>query len=419
MSRRASGTSQGSSSGGGTTTTSPGNNTPSSSGGDTSSKTSGGSTHGVTRASVCRDAICPQLLSVVQVDSRVMVFARGTDKDIWYNTASTAAMPSWPEGQQWEPLRGGPFFSQPSAISWSVNDTARVSVTAVSDPEGNALMRQFIAPSSRWDATWQNQLGRFTSPISLCIVEDRRLDGWAIQGGIVRHNYYIKNKDSFLSPAESKEWQDPLGIGETGLVAQPGITCRHHSNVHDVFVYSSSSGALKHTAYGKSGWLAVATYGGGPSGGFQGNPTVLATGDRRTDFFGIGKDGAMYHGYYSEDDGHPSLTNLGGSFRSVPAAVRTASGRVDVLALGDKDTLMHRTLIGNEWSPEWEDLDIFGDSAPTLANFTTKPETVGLYVMGTNGEVNQTVWTVGSGLSWKGLKWKSMGGSLTTDYMGM
>lgn len=355
----------------------------------------------------------------MQVDSRVMVFARGNDKDIWYNTASTAAMPSWPEGQQWEPLRGGPFFSQPTAISWSVNDTARVSVTAVSDPEGNALMRQFIAPSSRWDATWQNQLGSFTSPISLCIVEDRRLDGWAIQGGIVRHNYYIKNKDSFLSPAESKEWQDPLGIGETGLVAQPGITCRHHSNVHDVFVYSSGSGSLKHTAFGKSGWLPVATYAGGPSGGFQGNPTVLATGDRRTDFFGIGKDGAMYHGYYSEDDGHPSLTNLGGSFRSVPAAVRTASGRVDVLALGDKDTLMHRTLIGNEWSPEWEDLDIFGDSAPTLANFTTKPETVGLYVMGTNGEVNQTVWTVGSGLSWKGLKWKSMGGSLTTDFMGM
>ncbi|KAK0745438.1 hypothetical protein B0T18DRAFT_428600 [Schizothecium vesticola] len=199
--------------------------------------------HGVTRASVCRDTVCPQLLSVVQVDSRVMVFARGTDKDIWYNTASTAAMPSWPEGQQWESLRGGPFVSQPSAISWSVNDTVRVSVTAVSDPEGNALMRQFIAPSSRWDATWQNQLGSFTSPISLCIVEGRRLDGWAIQGGIVRHNYYIKDKDNFLSPAESKEWQDPLGIGETGLVAQPGITCRLHSNVYDVFVYSSSIGA--------------------------------------------------------------------------------------------------------------------------------------------------------------------------------
>ncbi|KAK0617503.1 hypothetical protein B0T14DRAFT_525324 [Immersiella caudata] len=125
----------------------------------------------------------------------------------------------------------------------------------------------------------------------------------------------------------------------------------------------------------------------------------------------------MYYGAWSKREGHAPLVNLGGSFQSVPSAVATRQGdRVDVVALGTGDTLMHRVLVGGRWTANWEDLGVFGNSAPLAVNLTTNPEAVSLFVLGTNGEMNQTVWQVSEELSWKALRWSSMGGNLTASY---
>jgi hypothetical protein len=126
----------------------------------------------------------------------------------------------------------------------------------------------------------------------------------------------------------------------------------------------------------------------------------------------------MYHFTWTKDGGYTALEDAGGSFQSVPSVAVTGSGsRVDVVALGTNDRLQHRVLQGLKWASEWEDLDVFGNSAPLLVNITnTQPEKVGVFVVGFNGEVNQTTWSASSELSWRSLVWKGMGGNMTTEF---
>lgn len=94
--------------------------------------------------------------------------------------------------------------------------------------------------------------------------------------------------------------------------------------------------------------------------------------------------------------------------------------RIDIVALGTNDQLRHRVLQGAEPISDWEDIGVFGNSAPLLINLTSsnvQPERVAMFVMGTDGQVNQTVWdVVPSELSWKNLVWTSMGGNLSTEF---
>jgi len=218
-----------------------------------------------------------------------------------------------------------------------------------------------------------------------------------------------------LSPSWqlSADWKaDPTSKG------RPAVACRADDFGHDLMIYDGTGKNAKYSSYSdKTSWTPIFTLDSGSSfKGFQSDPVMLASANTRLDFFGIGVDGAMYYGAWNKQDGHSPLVNLGGSFQSVPSAVVTKSGRVDVIALSTRDTLQHRVLQGGKWSLDWEDLGVFGNSAPLAFNLTTNPETVGLFVLGTNGELNQTVWTVSNDLSWKGLKWAGMGGNLTASY---
>jgi hypothetical protein len=165
---------------------------------------------------------------------------------------------------------------------------------------------------------------------------------------------------------------------------------------------------------GETGWTPPTSRGGK----FLGEPVVVEVNSERLDFFGIGEDKHMYHFTWSRGGGYTALEDVGGSFESVPSVAVTGSGpRLDVVALGTNDKLQHRVLQGSKWASDWEDLGVFGNSAPLLVNMTlTAPQKVGVFVIGEEGEVNQTTWSVTPDLSWKGLAWKGMGGSMTTEF---
>ncbi|KAK0719268.1 hypothetical protein B0H67DRAFT_572794 [Lasiosphaeris hirsuta] len=343
-----------------------------------------------------------------------MVFARGVDNNIWYNTAPAAGIAPWPAAREWQALEGGPFMSQPVATTW--NGSTRVSVTAVSDPDHSAQMRHFTIANSVW-GPWQSIGGRLESAASLCVVNGTRLDVWAAAGGTIAHNFYLEDEDGFWMPTVSSSWQESADFGEQKIATRPAMACRWNEFGHDVVVYGADK-TVQHSTYSdKTSWTPVFSYAGAAGfAGFQGDPVVLASSNDRIDFFGVGVDAAIYHGSWTASAGHSALERLGGSFQSVPAAVVTRSGRIDVVALGTSDTLQHKALVGAKWPEEWEDLGVFGNSAPLLQNLTTTPESVAIFVLGKDGEMNQTVWTVSSDLSWKNLDWAGMGGNLTSAY---
>lgn len=397
----------------------------SSSGSDSSSKSSppngapGSDNSTSSLRSACRDIVCPQILAAAQAQDQLMVFARGTDNNIWYNMATASSISPWPASQSWQNLAGGPFLSQPHAVAF--NSSKRIAVAAVADPDHSARTQIFTREDMTFLTGWKNLKGRLTSPVTMCAVRTERLDFWASSADnlVVAHNFLDRFKNTFWSPDETDIWQgsadwkpDPTTKG------RPAIACRTDDFGHDILVYDGTGKSAKYTSYSdKTSWTPIFTLDSGASfSGFQGDPVLLASANDKLDFFGIGVDKAMYYGAWSKKDGHAALVNLGGSFQSVPSAIVTKGGRVDVVALGTNDTLMHRVRQGSRWSAEWEDLGVFGNSAPLALNLTTNPESVALFVLGTNGELNQTVWTVSQDETWKGLKWKSMGGALTSSF---
>lgn len=350
-----------------------------------------------------------------------MVFARGTDNNIWYaalggvgsGVATTTA---------WQSLGGGPFLSQPVAATWQQGTW--LSVMAVADPDHSVRTRLYAASAAAWTSeAWENLLGQPTSAVSLCVVNSTRLDSWAVESsGAVLHNFWVPAAGDFWSPSRKKGWLGTRSFDQA-IVARPALACRPDAYYHDIVVYSVD-GAVRHTTYSDAtGWTPAVTIAGGRQQ-FRGDPVVVATGGSRIDFFGIGTDGAMYHFSWTKSSGYSILESLGGSFQSVPSAVVTGAGsgssgdgRIDVVALATNDSLQHRALIDSVWSP-WEDLGVFGDSAPLLLNLGSQPERVAAFVLGLNGELNQTTWTVSSDATWQHLQWSSIGGRFTSAYFG-
>ncbi|KAK4442204.1 hypothetical protein QBC34DRAFT_456036 [Podospora aff. communis PSN243] len=349
--------------------------------------------------SACRNVVCPQILAAAQASDQLMVFARGTDNNIWYNTATASGLSPWPASQKWTNLHGGPFLSQPHAVAW--NFSTRISVVAVADPDHTARTQMWTPADATWEvAGWKNLAGKMTSAVTLCAVGGERLDFWAATSDstVIAHNFLDRFKGVYWAPDLSRDWQgsadwkaDPTSKG------RPAVVCRYDDFGHDIVAYDGTGKSARYTSYsGGTAWTPIFALDSGSDGAFAGflsDPVLLAPANDRLDFFGIGADKAMYYGAWSKRGGHVPLVNLGGSFQSVPSAVATRQGgRVDVVALGTGDTLLHRVLIDGRWSAEWEDLGVFGNSAPLAVNLTTSPETVSLFVLGTNNEMNQTVW---------------------------
>ncbi|KAK1751297.1 hypothetical protein QBC47DRAFT_417235 [Echria macrotheca] len=417
-----------------TTTPSDSSTTNPSSSNPNSDNTPNPSSNSTTRRSICRDRVCPQILASALHDTSLSLFARFRDNNIWTATTPiTSLTPHWPippssspkQRTPWTPLGpAGPFLSQPTAQTWHpANSSLKIAVTALGDPDRGARLLQFDSATQTWTSEWRNLLGSLSSPVSLCAsMNSSRLDLWGSAGGSVAHNFFRRGTaDLFWAPDSSPDWQGSATFTGKNMVGRPAVVCRDGNSVylHELVVYDEV-GTMVHTRFSdKGGWarpFALDTVPGGVK--FQGEPVVLDTAGGRLDFFGVGKDdGAVYHGFWTEGTGYSVLTGLGGKVESVPSVVATKDGqRIDMVALGAGDTLLHRVYQGGRWSDEWEDLGVFGDSAPLLVRLGTTPESVAVFVVDVMSELNQTLWTVSDEVSWKGLKWKGMGGDLTFSF---
>jgi hypothetical protein len=364
--------------------------------------------------SACRDTVCPQILSADTIGTppQLYLFARGTDNAIWYANAPATSISSW-QNNAWKSL-GGPFLSQPTAATWNVS--TKLSVFAVADPDRSVRTKIISSTGSTWPASWENLSSRSNSPVSVCVINNTRIDLWITtqDSSTTTHNYWQMDQNVWSSSTTGNNWQNTVDFGKA-IGAAPGIVCRRNLNYHDIVVYGKEDKAVMHSTYNEpSQW----TLPNGKGGKFLSNPVLLYTSDDRFDFFGIGTDKAMYHFSWSTTQGYSSLENLGGSFASVPSVVATRSERIDVIALGTNDVLHHRVLEGSQWS-DWEELPVYGNSAPLLVDLKVEPKQLGIFVLGTNGEINQTTWPVSSDKTWKNLQWKSIGGKMTASFYGV
>ncbi|KAK3317917.1 hypothetical protein B0H66DRAFT_555824 [Apodospora peruviana] len=408
------------------------------------------------RASACNNTVCPQILSAAVLgpnttdDRKLMVFARG-DGAIYFNWAQIANLSDtggWPADSRWSALVGGAsFVSQPSAMSW--NSGSRVSVATMVDgtgTESNVQMTKFTVDESGPNGFtvdgWKDLGGPVGSPLGTCAINGTRGDYYSVEntaeGAKFLHNLSHRNGtvDMWKHPDQLGVPQWDVGANFTfNQTAKPAVVCRPSYWVHDLVFYDDKS-AVRHGMWAfhipGNHWTEFTDLGGK----FKGEPTVIAVGADRIDFFGIGEDAAMYHFTWTEADSHSALESLGGSFHSAASAVATGliasstgnstvngtgSVRIDVVALGMNDHIFHRVMRGKRWVSDWEDLGVEGNSAPLVVHYghgsSEQPERVGVFMVGYDGQVKQATWTVSvEQTSWKDLKWTSMGGAMTSDF---
>jgi hypothetical protein len=95
-----------------------------------------------------------------------------------------------------------------------------------------------------------------------------------------------------------------------------------------------------------NGWSSWASLGGS----FKSLPAAVSWGTGRIDIFGIGMDGALYYKGYSGKQWQANWDNLGGTFTSAPTVVSWGLEKLDVFALGTDNAVYHKSWDGAQWS---------------------------------------------------------------------
>ncbi|KAK4168104.1 hypothetical protein QBC43DRAFT_310854 [Cladorrhinum sp. PSN259] len=398
--------------------------------------------------SACRDTICPQILSSAILNhTTLFLFARGIDNSIYYTTAPLNSKTASLDFAPWSSIpSSNPFLTQPSALTWA--NSSKVSVLAGSDPDRVVKLKTFSlsSPSSISEEPWKD-LGLLSqSAISTCTVNSSRPDFWSTSDTTVAHNYLLPDssnpedeQERFYAESSSQIWQGTTTFGLNTILdpsSKPGIVCRQAPYFHDLVVLDVD-GAARHSTYGSTGWVDATNKGGK----FGGDPTLVQLGNWGFEFYGISRDSQeMWHFRWTKSSGYTSLEKLGENkkFESVPGVVVTGESgiasqnldevRVDLVALGNNDRLWHRSSKGGKVNNNnnnkldddkeglWENLDVYGNSAPLVVDIEDGKR-VGIFVVGVDGQVNHTVWTVSEEeKSWKGLIWKSIGGNMTAAF---
>ena len=160
---------------------------------------------------------------------------------------------------------------------------------------------------------------------------------------------------------------------------------------------------------------------------FVGDPVTVAVGNDRWDFFGIEAESKVlqHASWTATNRGMSRLEPVGSlALESVPSVLVAAMGseeRIDVVALGSDDRIMHQCLVGTSWNQDWEQVGAFGNSAPVVTNFRREDGTdsTALLVLDVEGRMSYANWTTTASKTWdyKSIEWINIWGNLTTDYM--
>lgn len=152
---------------------------------------------------------------------------------------------------------------------------------------------------------------------------------------------------------------------------------------------------------------------------------TVAVGDDRWDFFGIDASSkVLHHASWTAADGLSKLEAVGDlPLESVPSVIVTGPRhRINVVALGSDDRVMHQALVGTAWNVGWEAVgDFAGYSAPVVADFRCAipaSDCTAIMVLTQNGTMGYAYWTSTTSRTWNAtIQWEDLGGNLTTDYM--
>jgi hypothetical protein len=139
-----------------------------------------------------------------------------------------------------------------------------------------------------------------------------------------------------------------------------------------------------------------------------GSAAVTSLGTGRTDLFFRSSDGHLQHQYRPGGGSWTHPVDLGGTLTSQPAAVSWGSGRIDVVARGANNVIVHRSLEGGVWSP-WESLGGILSSAPTVASWAAGR--LDVFARGGGGRLYHKWFNQGTGWS----AWENLGGTLSSS----
>lgn len=352
-----------------------------------------------TSSSVCRGTVCPSMLAAVTYSSAptTFIFVLGTDSAIWYRQGDGVA---W--STEWTSL-GGTFLSQPAAV---LLENGRVDVFAVWKDQS---MRTKSFQNGSWNS-WINLGGYCVTPPSVC---SWGVGKWSVFVLSRDRALYHKWYDGGWLPSQTGDWEYLNGW----VSSSPVCACGGNNTV-GVALYGGVSGLTPNDPYPiyykRYNDMTWSNWEGG-QGNFRGDPTAVALGPERTDYFGIGSDKAMYHQTWLLTSGYSSVESLGGGpFESTPFVLATSTYRIDVLSVGSDGRLKHKALIGSSWSRDWEDLGGSFIGAPVAVS--TDSGQISVFGIGPNGTVIHGTFNGTDEFSWGGGAWFLDGGSVSTNW---
>lgn len=327
------------------------------------------------------------------------IFGRGSDQAIWYRRGNRDAWDA-----DWESL-GGEFESQPAAVAVGNN---RADVFAVWT-DGSVRSKTF--QGDKWTSSWKNLEGSSINPPAVCSWGPDNIEVFATSesGGLMHRRFNGTDWDPKLSDG----WQSWGGFTSAAASAVcPG------ANRIDVVSYGGLQGSLHdvgwiHYVDGSwRGWEGNSKPGGDV--GYRGDPTLVVVDDETTAVVGVGSDKQMYYTEWSTTANYSKTQALGGSFESAPHVLTAADGRIDVLAVGTDDTLMHKARVGGTWATDWEALGGYFNSVPLAIQ--SEDGWIAVFGIGPDRHMIHGNWTVTDKSVWGEGRWFDDSGSLSSSW---
>jgi Fibronectin type III domain/Repeat of unknown function (DUF346) len=185
------------------------------------------------------------------------------------------------------------------------------------------------------------------------------------------------------------------------LISDPDVAATSSTGL-DV-VATGTDYALWHKSFDGTKWSAWQSLGGI----LTSSPGISASAGR-TDVYGRGGDGALWHRWWSSSGGWQPWESLGGILQvtSGPAAATWGAGRLDVFVRGQDDALWHRWWDGTTWHP-WESLGGILTADPGSVSWGSGR--LDVFVRGTDNGLWHRSW---DGTTWAA--WERVGGEMTS-----
>jgi hypothetical protein len=272
---------------------------------------------------------------------------------------------------------GACYDDSPSAASWA---PARLDVLWRGSGDDDGIYRRWWDGKS-WSGT-SSFGGNTNSAPALAAPADKRLD--ALVRGTDDAVYARRYNGSSWSA-----WTN-LGLR---TYSSPAASARRGTTIVDAFARGTDN-AVHHRwrdAIGWSpGWVSI----GAPPGGATSAPAAVSSATGRIDVFVRGADAAIWGNTWAGS--WSGWTSVGGVATSAPAAATRGTGRLDLLVRGADGAIHHSSTDGAGWS-SWASLGGATISAP--AAVAPAADRLDVWSRAADSGLQHKVWRSGTGWS--------------------